>query len=162
METIGRRRIKGAVDVKIKCRKVLHEAWHKTMGAIDIGTNPSEPTSECRLGNRENPSEPTTPLPSPQYGKSKASKISETFCWLQFYDFSSGATRYEKSEHFKSTQITTYFTRLSLNNCCPILTFIRSSVLNRNKNYQYATKSGNIDYQWYKMLLNLNLIIEVD
>jgi len=80
METIGRRRIKGAVDVKIKCRKVLHEAWHKTMGAIDIGTNPSEPTSECRLGNRENPSEPTTPLPSPQYGKAEASGISDTFC----------------------------------------------------------------------------------
>jgi len=54
---------------------------------IDIGTNPSEPTSECGLGNRENPSEPTTPLPSPQYKKSKSSKICGSFCWLKFYDF---------------------------------------------------------------------------
>jgi len=51
-----------------------------TVGTIDTGTNPSEPTSECGLGNRENPSEPTTPLPSPQYGKVEASEISGTFC----------------------------------------------------------------------------------
>jgi len=49
-----------------------------TVGTFDIGTNPSEPTSECGLGNRENPSEPTTPLPSPQYGKAEASEISDT------------------------------------------------------------------------------------
>jgi len=48
------------------------------VGTFDIGTNPSEPTSECGLGNRENPSEPTTPLPSPQYGKAEASEISDT------------------------------------------------------------------------------------
>ena len=41
-------------------------------------------------GNR--PSEPTTPLPSPQYGKAEASEISDTFCWLNFPDFSSWAT----------------------------------------------------------------------
>ena len=35
---------------------------HDTVGTIDIGTNPSEPTSGCRLGNRENLSETTTPL----------------------------------------------------------------------------------------------------
>jgi len=51
-----------------------------TVGTIDIDTNPSEPTIECGLGNRENPSEPTTPLPSPQYGKAEASEISDTFC----------------------------------------------------------------------------------
>ena len=42
-----------------------------------------------------NPSEPTTPLPSPQCGKTEASEISNTFCWLNFPDFSSGATRYD-------------------------------------------------------------------
>jgi len=51
-----------------------------TVRTIDLGTNSSEPTSECGLGNRKNPFEPTTPLPSPQYGKSLASKISGTFC----------------------------------------------------------------------------------
>jgi len=59
-----------------------------TVGTIDIGTNLSEPTltnlseptSECGLGNRENAFEPTTPLPSPQYGKSQSSKICGTFC----------------------------------------------------------------------------------
>ena len=66
-----------------------------TVGTIDIGTNPSEPTSECGLGNLENPSEPTTPLPSPQYGKAEASEIGNTFCWLKFSDFSSGTTRYD-------------------------------------------------------------------
>jgi len=66
-----------------------------TVGTIDIGTNPSEPTCECGLGNRENPSEPTTPLPSPQYGKAEASEMSDTFCWLNFSDFSPGATRYD-------------------------------------------------------------------
>ena len=55
-------------------------ASHKTVGTIDIGTNPSEPTGECGLGNQENPPEPTTPLPSPQYGKAEASEISYTFC----------------------------------------------------------------------------------
>ena len=43
----------------------LHEksssSFARTVGTIDIGTNPSEPTSECGLRNRENPSEPTTP-----------------------------------------------------------------------------------------------------
>jgi len=34
-------------------------------------------------------------LPSPQYGKAEASEISNTFCWLNFSDFSSGATRYD-------------------------------------------------------------------
>ena len=68
---------------------------HHTVGTIDIGTNPSEPTSECGLGNRENPSEPTMPLPSPQYGKAEASEISDTLCWINFSDFSSGATRYD-------------------------------------------------------------------
>jgi len=62
---------------------------HK-VGTIDIGTNPSEPTYECGLGNRENPSEPTTLLPSPQYGKAEASEISDTFCWLKFSDFHQG------------------------------------------------------------------------
>ena len=51
-----------------------------TVWTIDIRTNQSEPTSECGLGNRENPSEPTTPLPSPQYGKAEASEINHTFC----------------------------------------------------------------------------------
>ena len=37
-----------------------HEFGHWTVGTIDIGTDPSEPTRECGLGNRENPSEPTT------------------------------------------------------------------------------------------------------
>jgi len=32
-----------------------------TVGTIDLDTNSSEPTCECGLGNRENPSEPTTP-----------------------------------------------------------------------------------------------------
>jgi len=84
-----------------------HLGWHfrmlfqrsklkaRTVWTIDIGTNPSEPTTECGLGNRENPSEPTTPLPSPQYGKAEASEISGAFCWLNFSDFSSGATRYD-------------------------------------------------------------------
>jgi len=51
-----------------------------TVGTIDIGTNTFEPTSECGLRNRENPFEPTTPLPSPQKGKAEASEISDTFC----------------------------------------------------------------------------------
>jgi len=69
---------------------------HHTVGTIDIGTNPSEPTSECRLGNRENPSQPTIPFPSPQYGKAESREIRVTFCWLNISDFSSaGATRYD-------------------------------------------------------------------
>ena len=52
----------------------------EAVGTIDVGTNPSEPTSECGLGNQENPSETTTPLPSPQYGKAEASEMSNTFC----------------------------------------------------------------------------------
>ena len=106
----------------------LGGTWRQTVGPIDLGTDSSEPTSECGLGNRENPSEPTTPFPSPQYGKSKSSKISGNICWLRFYDFSvgatrydwlefsdflSGATRYEKSENLKSSKGTTYLTRLS-------------------------------------------------
>jgi len=74
------------------CAEVM---WSDTVGTIDTGTNPSEPTSECGLGNRENPSEPITPLPSPQYGKAEATEVSNTFCWLNFSDFSSGATRYD-------------------------------------------------------------------
>ena len=69
--------------------------WLLTVGTIDIGTNPSEPTGECGLGNRENPSEPTTPFPSPQYRKAEANEINNTYCWLNFSDFSSGATRYD-------------------------------------------------------------------
>jgi len=46
----------------------------ETVGTIDLGTNSSEPTSESGLGNWENLSEPTTPLPSPQYGKAEASE----------------------------------------------------------------------------------------
>jgi len=55
-------------------------SWFGTVGTINIGTNPSEPTTECGLGNSGNPSEPTTLLPSPQYGKAEASEISNTFC----------------------------------------------------------------------------------
>ena len=59
------------VDFLIFC---LGHRWFRTAGTIDLSTNSSEPTSECGLRNRENPSEPTTPLPSPQYGKSQSSK----------------------------------------------------------------------------------------
>ena len=31
METIGRRRIKGAVDVKMRCLKDLRKAWHNSL-----------------------------------------------------------------------------------------------------------------------------------
>jgi len=53
-----------------------------------LGTNPSEPTSECGLRNQENPSEPTTPLPSPQSGKSQSRvKYVVTFVDLNFLIF---------------------------------------------------------------------------
>jgi len=64
-----------------------------TVGTINLNTSsthPSKPTSECGLGNRENPSEPTTPLPSPQYRKSEASKIRGTFVDLNFLIFHQG------------------------------------------------------------------------
>ena len=98
----------------------LGGTWRQTVGPIDLGTNSSEPTSECGLRNRQNPSEPTTPFPSPQYGKSKSSNISGNICWLRFYDlwlgatrydwlkfsdFLSGATRYEKSENLSQQKV---------------------------------------------------------
>jgi len=72
---------------------------------IDLGTNQSEPTSECGLGNRENPSETTTPLPSPQYGKSQSSKICYTFCWLNFSDFPYLEAPDEKSEKLSESYL---------------------------------------------------------
>jgi len=69
----------------LECPVILAD---HTVGTIDLGTNPSDPTSECGLGNRENPSEPTTPLLSPQYGKAETSKIRGTFCRLKLYNFS--------------------------------------------------------------------------
>jgi len=82
-------------------RSPRHVTWMSHMshsGDDRLRNNSSEATSECGLGNRENPSEPTTPLPSPQYGKSQSSKISGTFCWLNFYDFLYLVAPDEKSE----------------------------------------------------------------
>ena len=76
---------------------VQSQPW--TVGTIDIDTNPSEPTSECGLGNRENPSEPTTPLPSPQKWKTEASEINDIFWWFNFFDFSLGTTRYDSLDN---------------------------------------------------------------
>ena len=47
---------------------------------------------ECGLGNRENPSEPTTLLSSPQYGKAEATEISSTVAMidLTFLIFNQG------------------------------------------------------------------------
>jgi len=45
-----------------------------------------------------------TPLPSPQYGKAEAGKISNTFCWLKFLQdtpaFVKKSVRYTCSKHF--------------------------------------------------------------
>ena len=60
----------------------------ETVGTIDLDTISSQPTSEYGLENREDPSEPTTPLLSPQYGKAETSKIRGTFCRLKLYNFS--------------------------------------------------------------------------
>jgi len=76
-----------------------------TVGTIDIGTNPSEPTSECGLGNRENSSEPTTPLLSPQYGKSQSSKINLSFCSLEFSDFPYLMAPDKKSENLSQSYL---------------------------------------------------------
>jgi len=48
-----------------------------TVGTIDLDTIPSELTSECGLGNRENPSEPTTPPPRRGWSQTKT--------WYWFY-----------------------------------------------------------------------------
>ena len=85
--------------------KLEFAKMYATVGTIDLGTNQSEPTSDYGLRNRENPSEPTTPLPSPQYGKAEASEISDTLCWINFSDFSSGATRFGKSEKLSQQKV---------------------------------------------------------
>jgi len=72
---------------------------------INLGTNVSKPTGECGLGNRENPSEHTMPLPSPQYWKAKASAIYGTFCWLKFLDFSYLVAPDEKSENWSQSYL---------------------------------------------------------
>ena len=87
------------------CENLPHVGHsHKalTVGTIDLGTNLSEPSSECGLGNWENPSEPTTPLPSPQYGKLQSSKIRDTFCWLKFPYL---VAPDEKSEHLRQSYL---------------------------------------------------------
>jgi len=47
-----------------------------TVGTMELGKNPTEPTNECELRILTHPSEPTTQ----QYGKAEASKISYAFC----------------------------------------------------------------------------------
>ena len=50
-------------------------------------------------------SEPTTPLPSPQYGKVEASKIRSTFCWLKFSDFPYLVAPDEESENLSQSYL---------------------------------------------------------
>ena len=49
--------------MNLNSTRIKNIAWPRTytVGTIDLGTNLSEPTSECGLGNRENPLNPQRP-----------------------------------------------------------------------------------------------------
>jgi len=55
--------------------------------------------------NRENPSEPTTPLPSLQYEKAQESQVRGNFCWLRFYDSLYLVAPDEKSENLSQSYL---------------------------------------------------------
>jgi len=106
-----------------------------TVGTMDSGKNPAQPTGGCGLRIFRNPSQPTTQRPSPQYRKGEASKmctifsVDRIFCECifssNFYKFIFTCSQnffeqvyltnfYKQAylQKFQSTKGNTHFTRL--------------------------------------------------